>query len=568
VANVLGVSAHYHDAAAALLVDGTLVSALQEERLSRVKNDPSLPVRAIAACLARAGLTGADLDAVIFYENPYAKLDRILNHSLRVFPRAIRQFPRAVGSQLGEKLWVLDQLSELTGVSRKRVEFVNHHESHAASAFFPSPFASAAVVIADAVGEDATTSIWHGAGERLAPLETTGFPHSLGLFYAAITAYLGFRVNEGEFKVMGLAAFGKPRFRAEFSKFITIAQDGSAALRLPFFAHMTDLERGFGKTLETLLGPRRQRGPWDFARATDQRYADIAATAQAVLEDALLATAGRAQHLTGETTLCLAGGVALNASANARILRETAFTDVFVQPAAGDAGGALGAAILGALARGDGRGQPMEHAAHGVAADASRARDVATHLGFAVQRLGDPSQWIAERIARNQVVGVVNGRSEWGPRALGHRSLLASPAHVDMRERLNRIIKEREPFRPFAPSVTADRASVLFDDSDNHMTAFMTTTCPVRDSHQARLGAVTHVDGSARVQTVHATRSPYFHAVLRAAEQLGLPCILNTSLNGPGQPICASATDAVAFFASHTVDALVIEDVAITRGRG
>lgn len=572
MAAVLGVSALYHDAAAALVVDGRVVAAIQEERLSRRKNDAALPIRAIHACLAQAGspaLSPGELDAVVFYEDPYAKLERVLVHLLRVFPRALRLFPRAVGGQLGSKLWVLDQLAECLDVPRRAIEYVPHHRSHAASAFFTSPFEDAAVLVVDAVGEHTSTSIWHGRGRELACASTIEYPHSLGMFYAAMTAYLGFEVNEGEYKLMGLAGFGEPRYVAELERVIRRSEDGSFDLHLPYFAHMSDAELGFGPALERLLGPRRPPGrAWDLASEADRRYADIAASTQRVTEEVLLGLARHARALTGASALCLAGGVALNAVANARLLAETEFDRVYVQPAAGDAGGALGAAILGALARGDQRPAALSSAALGEAVDAARARALAEALGLRWSVSDDIGAALAQRLAAGQIAALASGRFEWGPRALGQRSILAAPGQPAMRERINRVVKEREPFRPFAPSVLAERAGEYFDAAPSDMTPFMTTVCPVRAERRELLGAVTHIDGSARVQTVGAEAAPVLHALLAQLEQhTGVPVVLNTSLNGRGEPICGSADDAVGFFLAHPVDVLVIDDLIIEKGK-
>jgi carbamoyltransferase len=563
---VLGISAYYHDAAAALVVDGRVVAAMQEERLSRIKNDPSLPRRAALACLRRAGLTGADLDAVIVYENPFAKIERVLVSILRAFPWSIRQFPRAIGAQLGQKLWVLDQIAEAIDVPRGRVTFTEHHKSHAASAFFVSPFERSAVLTVDGVGEEASTSLWRGEGSQLTCIEAINYPHSLGLFYAALTAYLGFEVNEGEYKVMGLSAYGKPRFRDEFAELIDLRPDGSFELHLPHFAFMTDTELGFSPKLERLLGPRRSPGAaWDLDRSeADRRFADIAATLQEVTEEAMVGLAKRARARTGEDALCLAGGVALNAVANARIAREAGFSSVFVQPAAGDAGGALGAALLGALERGDPRPPPLATAALGEAMDPNAARSLAEALGLRCSIAPNPARSAAELIAGGRVIALAAGRFEWGPRALGQRSILADPSDPAMRERLNRAIKRREPFRPFAPAVLAERTSAYFEGEPDAMTPFMTTLRRVRPG--SRLAAVTHVDGTARLQTVTETGAPELCAILRELEDLtGTPVALNTSLNGAREPIAASAADVVAFFASHGVDALLAGDILIER---
>lgn len=567
-AAVLGISAYYHDAAAALVVDGRVVAAMQEERFSRIKNDAALPIKAARACLRAGALEAGALDAVVYYENPFAKLERVLVWLLRTFPRSVGQFPRALAEQLGSKLWVLDRIAEELGVDREKVESTDHHRCHAASAFLVGPFEKAAVLTVDGVGEDATTTIWKGEGSSLTALGHISFPHSLGLLYGALTAYLGFEVNEGEYKVMGLAAFGKPRYRDAFEKLLILNQDGSFELGLPYFAYDTGADVGFSHRMEALLGPRRPVGrPWDLeANEADRHYADVAATLQAVTEDALLALAREARRKTGADALCLAGGVALNAVANARLLREAGFARVSVHPAAGDAGGALGAAVLGAIERGDPRPAALVTAALGEEVDMNVFVETARALGLSPSRTSDPASAVAEQLARGRIVAVCAGRFEWGPRALGQRSLLALPNDAAVRERLNRVIKRREPFRPFAPAVLLDRAAELFEDAPNDMTAFMTTVCPVREAAQGRLAAVTHVDGTARLQTVTEASSPFLAAVLAAvAKMTDTPVVLNTSLNGPGEPIVASATDALGFFTAHPVDTMVVGDLLFER---
>ena len=368
---VLGVSGLYHDAAVALVVDGAVGGALQLERVSRIKNDPRLPLQAACAVLDNAGIAAGDVDEVVFYENPYARLEHVLVSTLRGFPRTFRQFPRAMASQLSHKLWVKDDLASGLGIDRKKVSHVGHHESHAASAFFACDAVSAAIVCVDGVGEDVSTSIWHGVGSTLRLVSQQQFPHSLGLFYAAITAWLGFRVLEGEQQVMGLAACGAPRFLDQMQRLAHGAADGSVEMDLSCFAHHTDDRLGYADGLVRLLGPPRPRGrPWrlrgDYVDADDVRYADVAASAQRHLEDLLLGLARQARVLTGELdTLCLAGGVALNACANSRLHTEAGFARVVVQPAAGDAGGALGAAYLASLRCDGRRPQPLTHAALG-----------------------------------------------------------------------------------------------------------------------------------------------------------------------------------------------------------
>jgi carbamoyltransferase len=518
------------------------------------------------------GISPGDVDAVVYYENPFAKLERVLVWLLRSFPRSFRQFPRAIADQLGSKLWVLDQLSEQLGIERAKVEHSDHHRCHAASAFFLSPFDNAAVLTVDGVGEHATTTIWKGEGRSLTRISEIGFPHSLGLLYGALTAYLGFEVNEGEYKVMGLAAYGEPRYREKFASLFTLHDDASFELGLSYFAYDSGADVGFSSKMEELLGPRRTVGrAWELENdAADRHYADVAAALQAITEEALLALAREARKRTGADALCLAGGVALNAVANARLLREAGFARVMVHPAAGDAGGALGAAVLGALERGDARPAALTTAALGDEVDAAIADTTARALGLTPKRVGDPPATVASLLEQGKIVAVCQGRFEWGPRALGQRSLLALPHDPSVRERLNRVIKRREPFRPFAPAVSSGRAAEWFDGAPNDMTPFMTTVCPVRhDARERLLLAVTHVDGTARVQTVTSTTAPFLDAVLgEVGNRTAGPIVLNTSLNGPGEPIVASATDALAFFTAHPADAMLIGDLLFERPTG
>ena len=560
MAAVLGVSAHYHDAAAALVVDGRVIAAQQEERLSRVKNDPSLPRAAIDACLALGGIDAAALDRVVFYENPYRKLERVLVDSIAAFPRGGAFFRRALRGQLGDKLWVLDELAAHCAVPRARVTFVDHHASHAASALDCAPFGDAVALTVDGVGEFESAAIWSpgsGGPERLASID---HPHSLGLFYAAVTAYLGFLVNEGEYKVMGLAAFGQPRFMAEMGRLLAVDGDGAFRLRTSAFGEHL-LDRAYGAEFVELLGPPREgQRPWDLDGEADRHFADIAASAQRALEDAMLGLA-RAAHLrSGAKNLVLAGGVALNCCANARILAEGPFERVFVQPAAGDAGGALGAALLGARQEGDSIPAAPRDWALGVAADPARAMAVARHLGLSAERVEDPDNEAAARLAEGATVAWVRGRAEWGPRALGQRSLLTRADDGRLRAVLNRRIKGREPFRPFAPAVLESHASAMFAGAPNDMTPAMTTVCRVTGEG---LAGCTHVDGTARVQTVGADGA--FAPLLHALETHGQRAVLNTSLNAAGEPLVAHVTDALDFFVRRKPDVLFVEDVRITR---
>lgn len=587
MASVLGISAHYHDAAAALVVDGRLVAAIQEERLSRRKHDAGLPLRAARACLAHAGIAAGELARVVFYENPYAKLERVVVDRLRAVPGGLRGFGRALASQLGHKLWVLDQLAGALGVERKRVEYVEHHASHAASAFFASPFDDAALLTIDGVGERVTTAIWRGHGQRVDCLLTQELPHSLGLVYAALTAWLGFAVNADEYKVMGLAAYGAPRYRELLDQVARSERDGSLHVEPRYFDAFLDPERGYGDALCELLGPPRPpERPWRLAgqRAwvptaesaagataadpDDQRYADMAASLQELTEDAVLALCDRARALTGCSRLCLAGGVAHNARMIGRLARESGFSELFVQPAAGDAGGALGAAWLGAAALGDRIERGAFAADLGLSCEPERAAALADALGLRSRRVADPAAVLAQALARGGVVGVMSGRFEWGPRALGQRSLLALPGSRPIAERINRAIKRREPFRPFAPAVLSSQAERWFEPLPGELARFMTAVTGVHEPARATLAGVVHVDGSARVQHVADGSDTLLARALHAIErETGIAALLNTSLNVAGEPIASDSTDGIDALVESGADALLVEDLWIEAPR-
>ncbi len=562
---VLGLSFGFHDAAAAVVVDGEVAFAIQEERLSGIKNDPAFPSRAANACLEYAKLTARDLDRVVYYEDPYAKLERVLTWSVRTFPRSLRHFSTGIATQLGEKVWALANIADRLGVERSRVICFPHHTSHAASAFYSSPFDRAAILTIDGVGEQVSTGIWRGDESGLSMLWAGEFPHSIGLLYAALTAYLGFEVNEGEYKVMGLSAFGQPRFMRELELIVRVDASGGIELDLDYFNHMTDVDIGFAPKMEKLLGPRREYGAvWDLASKQDRRFADIAASLQALTTEIVVRLARHAREITGCNTLCMAGGVALNAVANARVLRDAGFVDVFVQPAAGDAGGALGAAILGSLSLGEPRPSPMSSASLGLLPNVQRAEAIAKHLGMRVSRVSVPAEHAARLLLDEKIVAHATGRSEWGPRALGNRSILANPRSAATRERLNRIVKHREPFRPFAPVVLDSAADDYFVGSHNAMTPFMTCVCDVVESKRGSLEAITHVDGTARVQVVDDSGTNPLVAVTRALAKSGAPpIVLNTSLNGRGEPIAATTEALISFAQRHRVDAMLIEDLLI-----
>ncbi|HKU43388.1 MAG TPA: carbamoyltransferase [Polyangiales bacterium] len=586
--HILGISAFYHDSAACLVRDGTILAAAEEERFSRKKHDSAFPERAVAYCLAEAGARAADLDLVVFYEKPLLKFDRLLETYLAYAPRGWKL------AKLGLPLWIRQRLHlpreldrGLGGGYRGRYVFTEHHEAHAASAFFPSPFDEAAILSLDGVGEWATASIGHGRGAQLELLRELHFPHSLGLLYSALTYFTGFKVNSGEYKLMGLAPYGEPIYRERMLReLIELKDDGSFRLNLPYFAYGYD---------DVMTSPRLNAlldGP---PRAPDapltQREADIAASIQSVLEEVVLRMARTAHELTGSRRLVLAGGVALNCVANARLRREGPFAELWVQPAAGDAGAALGCALF-AWHQLLGKPRPprfrdaLQGAYLGPHFTAEQVRAELECLGARFHPLRDEAavcDRAAELLAAGRVLGHFSGRMEFGPRALGNRSILADARVADMQAHLNRAIKFRESFRPFAPAVLREHAADYFELGPNDSSPYMQYTVPVHPRQRrpcdaslrglARLAqqrssipAVTHVDCSARVQTVEAPHNPRLHGILRAFHgRTGCPLLINTSFNVRGEPIVASPTDAYRCFMHSGLDALIVEDCLLLK---
>lgn len=582
--NVLGLSAYFHDSAACLVRDGEIVGAIQEERESRLKHDEAFPELASRALLQMAGLKPEQLDLVVFYEIPYLHAERVLHSQIRFAPRGWRAFPRAIRSLLSGKIWVEQAIAEQLGFEGE-VLFVPHHWAHAASAYLPSPFDEAAVLTVDGVGEWATTQLAHGRGGELRVLEEQHFPHSLGLFYAAMTAWCGFRVNSGEYKLMGLAPYGKPRFvDALRREVIHVAEDGSIRLNMRHFDFPAGLEMGRASLGAVLDGPARSEGA-----PLTEREADLAASTQVIIEDAMRAMARHARQRTGARHLCLAGGVALNCVAVGKLIDEGLFDDVWVQPAAGDAGGALGAALLGARelvpgsrpSRANGS-DAMRGALLGPAPDTETIRRALDSYGLQYEAQADAAldETVAEALANGAVVGWFQGPMEFGPRALGARSILADPRRPEMKARVNRDMKLREAFRPFAPAVIEEEAGRYF--AIERPAPYMTRTARVRDFQgaqaapspgrfddwqvQSSMPATTHVDGTARLQTVSRTQHPRFHALLRAFQKRSdLPVLLNTSFNLRGEPLVSSPADAIRTFAHSALDLLAMGPFVIRR---
>ncbi|MGX1127974.1 carbamoyltransferase [Streptomyces glaucescens] len=585
---VLGISAYYHDSAAALVADGVPLAAAQEERFTRRRHDSGFPTHAVASCLREAGLRLDELAAVAFYEDPALKFRRVLATWLATAPHGFPVFRRAFPQWAGWKRRALDdvraRLRELApGRALPPVVAYRHHASHAASAFFPSPYPSAAVLCVDGVGEWATTTLWHGRGTDLVPLAELRFPHSLGMLYSAFTYFCGFKVDSGEYKLMGLAPYGTPRYAPLIrQRLIDIKPDGSFRLDLRHFTFQYGRTM-VGRAFEELFdGPRRTpEGP------LTEREFDLAASVQQVTEEVLLRLARTALERTGERRLCLAGGVALNCVANGRLLADGVCDELWIQPAAGDAGGSLGAA----LAESHRRGAPRAHVARGADAMAGALlgpgysdREIARFLtdhGYPAVRLPERelTERVAAELARGRVVGWFQGRMEFGPRALGNRSILADPRDPATQSTLNLKTKFRESFRPFAPAVLAEDAKDWFDLA--HESPYMLLTAQVAAARRracetpaeavrgldllrvprSTIPAVTHVDGSSRVQTVTAEHNPRFHALLTAfRDRTGCPVLVNTSFNVRGEPIVRTPQEAYACFMRTRIDLLVLGD--------
>jgi carbamoyltransferase len=575
--NILGISAHYHDAAAALVADGVPVCAVQEERLSRRKNDASFPLAAIEWCLDHAGLAPESLDAVVFYERPMLKFDRILTTALRAFPRSWRMFPKAMKNSLGEKLWVRGIISSHLGVPAKKILFTEHHQSHAAAAFLTAPTQRTAILTTDGVGEWATMTA--GAGERqpggaasIELLREIRFPHSLGMLYSTFTAYLGFKVNEDEYKVMGLAGYGRPVLLDEVMRVVRRTADGAFALNLDYFDFHTTAARSYSSRFVDLFGPpRNPYEPIDLSTDDGRRFADIAASVQRVLEDVLVDIARALQRETGAADLCLGGGVALNGVANARVLAEAGFERVFVPPAPGDAGCAVGAALFADRMhfRNADRDVP-DHPFWGPAVSGAELARIAAEDGQQVFECDEETivGRTADDLLSGRIVGWMDGALELGPRALGHRSILAAPHDAAMRDRINREIKYREQFRPFAPVVPVELAERYFElpRGGARLARFMSGVFPVRPEWRERLAAVTHVDGTARVQTLERSMAPRLYALLEEyGRRSGIPVLLNTSLNLAGEPIVNRAVEGYSTFLRCGIDVLVADRTRVVK---
>lgn len=591
--NILGISSYYHDSAAALLVNGQVVAAAQEERFTRLKHDPGFPTQAIKYCLQESKLDIRDLHSIVFYDKPILKFERLIQTYLSYAPQGFQSFIMAMPLWLSDKLYLKKTLkkefSALLNCPEKELPpilFTEHHESHAASAFFPSPFEHAAVLCLDGVGEWATTSAWLGQNEKLTPLWQINFPHSLGLLYSAFTYYLGFKVNSGEYKLMGLAPYGKPIYsNIIFNHLINVKEDGSFRLNLKYFDYCTGLKMTNQNFSELFKAPPRPPGA-----SPTQRDMDLAASVQLVTEEVILKLGRKLQEETQTDYLCLAGGVALNCVANGRLLRSGIFKDIWIQPAAGDAGGALGAVY--AAHHGYYKkprdyitksSDQMQGALLGPQFNQSEIIQKLDELGaeYTVLDAEELYTSVATLLANENVVGWFQNRMEFGPRALGARSILADPRSRIMQSQLNLKIKFRESFRPFAPAVKEEKAKQYFDldrpspymllvskIQDKLQIQTDETTQGLEKLHQIRssIPAVTHVDYSARVQTVNEKTNPEFYHLLDAFEKLtGCPVLVNTSFNVRGEPIVCTPEDAYRCFMGTDMDYLVLGNILLSK---
>ena len=559
---ILGLSCFYHDSGAVLLKDGKVVFAAQEERYTRKKQDESLPITVIKKALEHEGITIADISAIGFYEKPMLKFfDRLLHTYFKVWPKGFLQYQKAMKEWMTKKLWIPHLIEKDLGY-KGQIYYVEHHESHAASSFYCSGFADAAIVTVDGVGEWATTTIGKGDEKDLNLLKEIHFPHSLGLLYSAITYYLGFKVNSAEYKVMGLAPYGQPKYVDQFRELITIKKDGSFALNMNYFTYEHGL-RMTGRKLEKLFGQPTRKGEGELT----QFHKDIAASLQKITEEAMLGICKYAREITGSKNLCLAGGVALNCVANGEILRANIFENIFIQPASGDAGGALGVAYSIWHQQYNGERQPkIEHVYWGNEYTNDEIEHFLQEEHVPYERLNEDKliDAVSTLLEGENVIGWFQGRMEFGPRALGNRSIIADARNKENWQKVNLKIKFRESFRPFAPSVLEEDASTYFDL--NQESPYMLLVADVQPKMREKIPAITHVDGSARIQTINQKQNEKYYNLIKAfKEKTGCGVIINTSFNVRGEPIVESPTDALNCFLNTHMDYLVLNNCLLKK---
>ena len=584
---ILGLSFFYHDSAAALLKDGEIIAAAQEERFSRKKNTPDFPEEAIKFCLEFANINIKDIDYIVFYEKPFEKFERIFKSILATYPRSIISFKDIITAWFGKKLWIKDIIADKLDISTDKIYFVEHHLSHAASSFLSSPFNSAAILTIDGVGEWATTTIGVGkrdikTGNNKIILEKEiHFPHSIGLLYSAFTAFLGFKVNEGEYKVMGMAPFGEPKYVNKIKdNIVYINRDGSFKLNMKYFTYHYHNKKTYNRKFKKVFGPPRKPDSdfvaklkgWkvDIIEKESKYYADVAASIQKVTEDIILNIVNKLYEESKEKYLCIAGGVGLNSVANGRILRESKFENIYIQPASGDAGGAVGAALYFYYVVLKNKGKyVMENAYLGKEYSDNDIKYFLNKNGIPYKRLPDTKLYdeVIKALGEKKIVGWFQGRFEWGPRALGNRSILADPRFPEIKDIVNLKIKFREPYRPFAPAVLDEDVEKYFEikNPDKVLPAkFMLLVTNVRKSKRNKIPAVTHVDGTGRIQIVkRKDNRRYYELIKRFKEKTGIGVILNTSFNLKGEPIVNTPENAFNTFMKSGMDLLVLNNFII-----
>ena len=558
--NILGISCFYHDAAACVICDGKVIAAMSEERFNRDKSSPIFPLRAINFCLQKANLTVYDIDYVGFYEKPFLKFYRVLLSHLRSYPFSYRNFMETMPHWLEERLFIPLRLKNDLGYEGKTL-FIKHHLSHAASAFLVSPFEEAAILTADGVGEWATLTMGIGRGKDIKIIKEMHFPNSLGLLYTAITTYLGFEALRGEGKIMGLAGFGKASYIDKFREMVTVKDDGSFLIDQKFFG-LNKGSRMYSNRLLSVFGKAREPDA-----DIQQRHCDIAASLQKFTEDTLVLIANHLYRQTKIDKLCLAGGLFLNCIANSKIIEQSPFKDVFIQPAAGDSGGALGAAayIHNSLL-GNPRTFLMNDAYLGPDFSPNQIKKALLNKGMDFKELPDAElfKYVARAISENKIIGWFQGRMEFGPRALGNRSILANPINPQMKDLLNAKVKKRESFRPYAPAVLEERVSEFFEGGQ--FSPFMLLSGVVKEDKKDIIPSVTHIDKTARLQTVNKNSNPRFWQLIREFENItGVPVLINTSFNLRGEPIVCTPEDAISCFTRSQMDCLVLGNYVLEK---
>jgi carbamoyltransferase len=589
---ILGISCFYHESAACLIKNGVVIAASAEERFSRKKHDSSFPSLAIDFCLKKAGIRVRNLDYVVFYEKPFWKFQRVLMSTLATYPFSPRLFAKGMLNFLTDKLWVRSIISDKMKIESSKILFIPHHVSHAASAFYPSGFDRAAVLTLDGVGEWTTTTLGAGSGNKISIEREIKFPHSLGLLYSVFTAFLGFEVNDGEYKVMGMAPYGVPRFLSRVRKLVKTHHDGSYSLNMEYFSFHKSADRAFSSKFVKMFGKPRPRDLYFFTKSSgfpsyfgekpadfeklcrlNQRYADIAASVQKFTEEQILKLADNLYRKTKLENLCIAGGVGLNSVANGILLQKSPFKRIFVQPAAGDDGGSLGAALYTYHnILGNKRRFVQDNCYFGIDFKNDEIEKFLKKNKIKFRKIASEKnlvEYLTDALVAEKVIGFFHGRAEWGPRALGARSIIASPRSEDMKEIVNTKIKFREPYRPFAPAVLEEKADDYFELNsleDKYLTRFMLGVFPVRKEKKKLIPAVTHVDGSGRLQIINRRQnSRYYDIIKKFGDKTGVYVLMNTSFNLKGEPIVNTPENAFQTFKKSGLDILALENYIVLK---